>query len=135
MISIATLNELQDGELRTTIEQAEGILKQRDADRKAKAIIDARAVQAKALNDAKAVLEAAGLSLKDLARNGKKKAAKGPVYHSGHTYQHPTDKTLVWGAKGKKPTWLMNLEAEGGYAMELPAAMDNVAAPVSKKAV
>ena len=37
MISIATLNELQDGDLRTTIEQAEGILKQRDTDRKAKA--------------------------------------------------------------------------------------------------
>jgi hypothetical protein len=48
MISIATLNELQDGDLRTTIEQAEGILKQRDTDRKAKAIEDARATLAAA---------------------------------------------------------------------------------------
>ena len=76
MISAATLNELRDDELRAFISQAEGILKQRDDERKARAIVDARAVQAKALNDAKAVLEAAGLSLKDLGGNVKKKAAK-----------------------------------------------------------
>ena len=99
--------------------KAEGILKQRDEDRKAKAINDARAVQAKALNDARAVLEAAGLSLRDLGGNGKKKAAKGPLYHSGHTYQHPTDKTLVWSAKGKKPGWLVRIEAEGRAAVEV----------------
>jgi DNA-binding protein H-NS len=112
MISIATLNELQDAELRNTIEQAEGILKQRDADRKAQAIENARAT-----------LAAAGLTLKDLGGNGKKKAAKGPVYHSGHTYQHPTDKTLSWNGKGKKPNWLVSLETEGGKATER-AAMD-----------
>jgi DNA-binding protein H-NS len=108
MISIATLNELQDAELKTTIEQAEGILKQRDADRKAKAIEDARAT-----------LAAAGLTLKDLNGNGKKKTAKGPVYHGGHTYQHPTNKALTWNAKGKKPGWLAELESEGERAVEI----------------
>jgi hypothetical protein len=66
MISIATLNELQDAEIRTTIEQAEGILKQRDADRKAKAIEDARAT-----------LAAAGLTLKDLGGKRQKEARQG----------------------------------------------------------
>jgi DNA-binding protein H-NS len=108
MISIITLNELQDADLRTTIEQAEGILKQRDADRKAKAIEDARTT-----------LAAAGLTLKDLGGNGKKKAAKGPVYHSGHTYQHPANIALLWNGKGKKPGWLVELELQGGRAVEI----------------
>jgi DNA-binding protein H-NS len=135
MISIAMLSELQDGELRSTIKQAEGILKQRDDARKAKAILDARAVQARALNDARAVLESAGLSLKDLSGNGKRKATRSPVYRSGHAYLHPADKTLVWNARGKKPGWLVELEREGGKATERPEpANDNAAAPVRKPA-
>lgn len=121
MISIATLNELQDVDLRTTIEQAEEILKQRDAERKAKAIENARAT-----------LAAAGLTLKDLGGNGKKKAARGPIYHSGHIYQHPANKTLLWNGKGKKPGWLVNLEAENCNAIEIQATNDNVVAPVKK---
>lgn len=108
MISIAMLSELQDGELRATIEQAENLLKQRDADRKAHAIEDARAT-----------LAAAGLTLKDLSGNGKKKVGKGPVYHSGRSYQHPGDKTLVWNAKGQKPNWLRELESKGGTAVDV----------------
>jgi DNA-binding protein H-NS len=108
MISIATLNELQDTELRTTIEQAEGILKQRDADRKAQAIIDA-----------KATLAAAGLTLRDLGGKGRSRSGNRPVYHSGHTYQHPTNKALVWNGKGKKPGWLVGLEAGGGRPLEV----------------
>jgi DNA-binding protein H-NS len=108
MISISMLDVLQDGELRTTIEQAEGILKQRDADRKAKAIENARAT-----------LAAAGLTLKDLGGNSKRKAARGPVYHSGHTYQHPANKTLLWNGKGKKPGWLVELELRGEKATEI----------------
>jgi DNA-binding protein H-NS len=108
MISIAMLNELQDGELRATIGQAEGILKQRDADRKAQAIEDARAT-----------LAAAGLTLKDLGSKGRSRNGKGPVYHSGHTYQHPTNKTLLWNGKGKKPNWLVTLETDGLKAVEV----------------
>lgn len=122
MISIAALDELQDAEIRTVIGQCEGILKRRDEQRKAKAIEDARAVQAKALDDARAVLAAAGLTLKSLGGNGKKRAVKSAVYHGGHTYQHPANKMLVWNAKGQKPNWLRELEAEGKSPREIAAA-------------
>jgi DNA-binding protein H-NS len=108
MISTATLNELQDDELRGTRGLIDEILQKRDEDRKAKAIIDARAI-----------LTAAGLTPKDLGGHGKAKSAKGPVYHSGHQYQHPTNKTLVWSGKGKKPGWVNALEAEGERAVEV----------------
>ena len=63
-----------------------------------------------------------GLSLKDLAKakplkNGN---AKGPAYHAGHQYQHPTNKALTWNAKGQKPNWLRELETSGAKAVELP---------------
>ena len=108
MISIAMLNELQDAELETTIEQARTLLKQRDEDRKAKA-----------LSDAKAMLAAVGLSLKDLSGKAKGRGNKGPAYHTGHTYQHPANKTLVWNGKGKKPGWLTALEEEGKAPIEI----------------
>ena len=108
MISPSMLDALQDEELRTVIEQSEGLLKKRDEDRKAKAIEQARAT-----------LAAAGLTLKDLTGKGKSKMAKGPVYHGGRTYQHPTNKALTWNAKGKKPTWLVELEGQGKAAVEV----------------
>ena len=112
MISTATLNALQDAELQTVIEQSQGILKQRDDDRKAKA-----------LEEARALLASVGLSLKDVAAGKpQKNGGKGPVYHGGHTYQHPSDKTKVWNAKGQKPTWLRELEASGGKALEVAGA-------------
>jgi H-NS histone family len=121
MISIATLNGLQDDELQTVIEQCQGILKQRDEDRKIKA-----------LNDARTLLASVGLSLKDL--NGKSKPkVKGAVYHAGHTYQHPTNKALLWNARGQKPHWLRELEAEGGKAAEIEPANDNVASVSLRK--
>src|SRR5258708_5183887 len=100
MITVATLDALQDDELRTTIEQAGGLLKRRDEERKAKAISDARAT-----------LAAVGLTLKDL--NKPKKNGKGPVYHTGHIYQHPVNKALTWNGKGKRPGWVAELDAEG----------------------
>jgi DNA-binding protein H-NS len=108
MISLSMLDALQDADLRTVIEQSEGLLKRRDGERKAKA-----------LEDARSILAAVGLSLKDLGGNGKRKSAKGPVYHAGHTYQHPANKALVWNGKGKKPGWLTELEAQGGEPLEV----------------
>jgi hypothetical protein len=106
------LDDLKDEELQAAIEYAQGLLKQRDQERKAKAISDARAI-----------LEAAGLNLRDVASKGKNgKAGKGPVYRSGHQYQHPTKKELVWTAKGQKPNWLRELEAEGAKAIESAGA-------------
>ena len=106
-ISPAMLNELQDAELQTVIEQSQSLLKQRDQERKAKAIEQARAT-----------LAAAGLTLRDLNGNVRKRPGKGPVYHGGHSYQHPANKALVWNGKGKKPGWLVALEAEGKAAVE-----------------
>jgi DNA-binding protein H-NS len=101
------LDGLEDDELRAVIARAETLLKQHDTERKEKAMEQARAT-----------LAAVGLSLKDL--NGKsRKAAKGPVYHGGHTYQHPTNKALTYNGKGKKPGWLTALEAEGKMALEV----------------
>jgi DNA-binding protein H-NS len=108
MISQSILGALQDDELRVVIEQSEGLLKQRDEERKSKA-----------LNDARALLTAAGLTLKDLNGRGKSKVPKGPVYHGGHTYQHPMNKALTWTAKGKKPGWLVELEGQGKAAVEV----------------
>ncbi len=102
MISKATLNELQDDGLRSTKVLIDEILRERDEDRKSKAIIQA-----------KATLAAVGLSFDDLKGRGRGKSAKGPVYQSGQAYQHPADKALVWNGKGKKPGWLLNLEGEG----------------------
>jgi DNA-binding protein H-NS len=99
---------LGDNELRATTGLITEILEKRDQARKAKAIVDA-----------KATLAAAGLTLKGLNGNGHKKAAKGPIYHAGHAYQHPADKTLVWDGKGKKPGWLVGLEADGKMPVEV----------------
>jgi len=99
---------LQDAELRTVVEQSEGLLKQRDEERKAKAIEQARAT-----------LAAAGLTLKDLNGKGRARGPKGPTYRSGHTYQHPANRALTWNAKGKKPTWLVELECQGKAAVEV----------------
>ena len=111
---------MQDAELRTVIEQSEGLLKQRDEVRKTKAIEQARAT-----------LAAAGLTLKDLNGKGRPKTIKGPVYHGGHTYQHPTNKALTWTAKGKKPGWLIELEARGDKAIELGAANNSMGVPAA----
>jgi DNA-binding protein H-NS len=108
MISNSMLDALQDDELRVVIEQSQGLLKKRDEDRKAKAIEQARAT-----------LAAAGLTLKDLSGKGRAKGSKGPTYRGGHTYQHPVNRALTWNAKGKKPTWLVDLEGDGKSAVEV----------------
>lgn len=108
MISNSMLDALQDDELQTVIEQSQGLLKKRDDERKAKAIEVARAT-----------LAAVGLTLKDLNGKGKSKMAKGPAYHGGRTYQHPTNRGLTWTAKGKKPGWLVELEGQGKAAVEV----------------
>jgi hypothetical protein len=127
MIKIDTLDALNDSELREVINHSQTLLKKRDEERKAKALADARALRAKAESDARAVLESAGLSLKSLAGKGKKKATKAPLYKGGRTYQHPTDKALVWKANGQKPNWLRELEAQGGKAVEISGSAISLA--------
>jgi DNA-binding protein H-NS len=104
------LEKLADDELRGVIDRSNELLKQRD---------DAR--KAKALSEARALLESVGLSLKDVAAGKQKNGSgKGLVYHGGHSYQHPTDKAKIWKGTGQKPNWLRELEAQGGKAVELP---------------
>jgi DNA-binding protein H-NS len=109
-MTLDSLEKLGDGELRAVAARCEELLAQHDRQRKDKA-----------LEEARNILAGAGLSLRDVAA-GKphKNGSKGSVYHAGKQYQHPTNKALVWNAKGQKPTWLRELEATGGKAVELP---------------
>jgi DNA-binding protein H-NS len=120
-MKLDTLDALQNTELQTVIARCEELLKARDAERKAKALIDARAL-----------LASAGLSMKDLTGKGRGKSAKGAVYKSGSSYQHPANKTLIWSAKGQKPNWLRDLEAEGRRPIEIEAAEGNSLQAVKK---
>ena len=119
-MNLDSLEKLGDDDLRAVITRADALLKKHDTERKEKALAEARVS-----------LAAVGLSLKDLARKAPK--SKAPHYHSGRTYQHPADRSLVWPGKGKKPGWLVALEAEGGKAVEAPAN-DNMPQPVKKTA-
>jgi DNA-binding protein H-NS len=119
-MKLDTLDALGDDDLRAVSARCEALLKQHDTERKEKAI-----------NGARALLLSVGLNLKDVARKAPAAKARGPIYKAGHTYQHPTNKALTWPGKGKKPTWLTALEAEGGRAVEVPAS-DSV--PVKKTA-
>jgi DNA-binding protein H-NS len=110
MIKLDILDGLKDEELQEVVEHARGLLQHRDEERKAKA-----------LEQARVLLTQVGLSLKDVAsgkpvKNG---GGKGPVYHAGRQYQHPTNKALAWNGKGQKPNWLRELEAGGGKAVEV----------------
>ncbi len=107
MFRLDLLDALSDKELDELEAYSQTLKKKRDDDRKSKAMEEARAI-----------LAAAGISLKDL--NSKSKGrAKDKSYHGGHVYQHPTNKALTWNAKGKKPKWLLELEADGERAIEV----------------
>ncbi len=115
------LETLNDDELRVVITKAQELLKSHDRERKEHA-----------LEQARTLLSAVGLSLKDVAGKGAKRSAS---YRGGHHYQHPARPDLVWNAKGQKPNWLRELERDGGKAIERPEpANDNGAAPVRKTA-
>lgn len=105
------LDALGDDELRAIGARCDVLLKEHDTERKEKAL-------AKAVAD----LAAVGLGLKDLAAMKSKKngGGKSAAYHAGRQYQHPTNKSLMWNAKGQKPNWLRELEASGGKAVEMP---------------
>jgi hypothetical protein len=109
-MKLETLDALMDNDLRAIIGRAEELLKQHDRERKDKA-----------LEDARAILASAGLSLRDVASKATStQRGKTHVYRSGHHYQHPGNKQLVWTAKGQKPRWVRELEAEGKRPVEVP---------------
>ncbi len=109
-MKLETLEALKDDELRAVIGRAEELLKQHDRERKGKA-----------LEDARAILALAGLTLRDVASKATgANRGKATAYRSGHHYQHPAKKELVWTAKGQKPNWVRELEAEGKRPAEVP---------------
>jgi DNA-binding protein H-NS len=112
-MNLDSLEKLGDVELRAVVARAEELLAQHDRERKDKA-----------LEQARAILSGVGLSLKDVAKPHKN-GSKGPAYHGGRQYQHPTDKTKVWAARGQKPQWVRELESEGKRPVEIPAN-DNI---------
>jgi hypothetical protein len=132
MINPGMLDGLNDEQLRGVITESQRLLKKRDEERKAKALSDARTLQAKAQSDARALLESVGLSLKDMNGKSKKKTGHAPLYKGGQLYHHPTNKALVWNAKGQKPNWLRELEGQGGKAVEMQGANDNAPAAIRK---
>lgn len=107
MIKVDMLDAYNDDDVREIRALCDKVLKLRDDERKAEAMEQARAT-----------LAAVGLNLKDLVK-AKIKTAKGPQYKAGQAYQHPTNRSLVWRAKGQKPGWLRDLEADGAKAIEL----------------
>jgi DNA-binding protein H-NS len=109
-MKLETLDGLNDNELEAVIGRSRQLLKTRDEERKAKAIADARAL-----------LAAAGLSLKDVAAKAKNGKAKALTPQASVQYQHPTNKALVWNGKCQKPGWLLDLEKQGGKATQVPA--------------
>jgi DNA-binding protein H-NS len=122
-MKLDTLDALEDADLRAIINRSEELLKLRDEDRKSKA-----------LSDARTLLAAAGLSLKDVASRGKgARHAKGAPYHAGTLYQHPSNKALVWNAKGQKPGWLRELEGQGVKPVAVAESAVSEAAPVTSK--
>lgn len=113
-MTLDSLEKCADDELRAVIARAEELLAEHDRQRKDKA-----------LEQARAILAGAGLNLRDVASGRPKNGnGKGPSYHGGRRYQHPTDKTKVWAATGQKPRWIRELEAEGRRPVELPANDD-----------
>jgi DNA-binding protein H-NS len=108
-MKLDTLETLKDDELRAVIGRAEELLKQHDRERKDKA-----------LEDARAILASAGLTLRDVASKATgANRGKATAYRGGHHYQHPAKKELVWTAKGQKPNWVRELEAEGKRPIEM----------------
>ena len=106
-MTLDSLEKCGDDELRAVIARCEELLADHDRRRKAAA-----------LEQARAILSGAGLSLRDVAAKPKN-GSKGQVYHGGRQYQHPTNKALTWKGKGQKPGWLRELEASGGKPVEV----------------
>lgn len=115
-----SLEKLADDELRDIAARCETLLKERDTERKENAIAKARAM-----------LAAAGLSLRDIVRKSPVKARTQSRTVNHH--QHPTDKSLTWNGNGKKPAWLAELEKSGGSAIEA-IGQDNTRIPATKSA-
>lgn len=108
-MKLDSLEGLKDDELQQVVARANELLDARKQQKRQEAIEQARSV-----------LAAAGLTVDDLRSSGSRKSVKNaPVYHTGARYQHPDHPEKVWAGKGKKPHWLRDLEKKGGKAVQL----------------
>lgn len=105
-MELATLSYTELLALRT---QVEAKLKERDAEEKA-------AAKRQILEIAKA----SGLSLEDILGKSAGGATRKPV---AAKYQHPSDPSLTWTGRGRKPMWVQTMLDEGH-------SLDSMAIPV-----
>ena len=85
-MTLELLEKMSDEELQLVYARATELLKARDAERKKKAVAEARAMKEKAQAGARALLESVGLSLKAVAP--KKRRAASPK-HGGAAEDAP----------------------------------------------
>ena len=99
---LPAIENLDDDALRALIEGARKLLEKRDRERKQKA-----------LADAKALLEAAGLSVSDLQpkkSGGKKK----PARPTGQVFTNPADASQTYTTgRGRPPKWFSDMQKAG----------------------
>lgn len=58
-------------------------------------------------DEAIALIESHGFTVRDIFPNAKRTPAKP-------AFCHPDDSSLTWSGKGRKPVWLVELTAQGG---------------------
>lgn len=105
------VKDADDDALRELIEGANSELLQREARRKEEARTHAQAILAKAAEEARAVLQLAGLPF--TVRNDRRVRKAKTAYRAGHDYRHPDDGKRRWNGKGVRPAWVRQLEREG----------------------
>jgi len=54
------------------------------------------------------VIESHGFTLRDVFPNAKRVTPAAPKF------RHPDDESQTWSGRGRKPVWLVDLEAAGG---------------------
>ena len=108
MIKEDMLDAYSDEDVQEVRVLCDKVLKSRDDNRKSKAMEQARAT-----------LAAAGLTLNDLTRT-KVRVPQRPKHNAGSSYQHPTNNALIGNGKGQRPKWLRELENNHVSPLEIP---------------
>lgn len=97
------LKALDDNQLRAVIDQAGTLLKEREADRKQKAI-----------EEAKAKLAAVGLTFRDVVKTKTDKGKARAPLPPGQSYVNPSDSSQTYTTgRGRPPKWFAELQAKG----------------------
>ena len=77
------------------------------------------AERVEALRKVQELMALHGLSADDLAKKGKTAIARKPVEAK---YQHPSDASLTWTGRGRKPLWVLAHLDNGGTLEQLALA-------------